>query len=178
MENLIEFLQKVGKLKKLKRTGWTYYKVPNPESVAEHSFRVAVMALALSDKFDVDKNKCVKMAVIHDLAESLVGDITPWDKKEMESKHEDEKKAMHELTDKLDDEEIMELWEEYEEGKSKEAVFVRELDKAEMFLQAWEYEKEHERKDLSSFMETAMDSIKNPEIIKILKILLEKRETE
>lgn len=174
MENLIEFFRKVGKLKKLKRTGWVYYKIPNPESVAEHSFRVAVMALALSDRFGFDKDRCVKMAVVHDLAESIVGDITPWDKKEMKSKHKNEEKAMHELTDKLDDKDIMELWEEFEEGKTPEAVFVRELDKAEMFLQAWEYEKEYGRKDLNSFMETSMNNIKNPELTKILENLLGK----
>jgi putative hydrolase of HD superfamily len=175
MENLIEFLHKVGELKKIKRTGWVYYKVPDPESVAEHSFRVAVMALILSEKLGFDKDKCVKMAVVHDLAESLVGDITPWDKKEMESKHENETKAMHELTARIDNEEIMKLWEEYEEGKTPEAVFVRELDKAEMFLQAWEYEEEH-GKNLKEFMESAMEKVKNPELREMLENLLKKRE--
>src|SRR3989339_2211175 len=80
MEDLIDFLHKVGQLKGLKRTGWVYKNIPDPESVAEHSFRTAILALVLADELKADKERLVKMALIHDLAESITGDLTPWDK--------------------------------------------------------------------------------------------------
>lgn len=173
MEDLIEFLHKIGRLKKTKRLGWVHYKVPNPESVAEHTFRTAVLALVISEKLGFDKNKCVKMALIHDLAESLVGDLTPWEGVGEEEKHEREKKAMRELTEKLDNEEILELWNEYEERNTPEAKFVWELDRVEMLLQAYEYEKEHKDVSLEEFWKSWFDKVENPELKKILEILKE-----
>lgn len=76
----MNYLHKIGKLKDLKRKSWVLRKVPNPESVADHSFRTSFMALLLADKLNLDKNKCVQMALIHDISESLTGDITPHDK--------------------------------------------------------------------------------------------------
>ncbi len=174
MEDIINFLHKIGELKKLKRTGWVMSGVKEPESVAEHSFRVSVMALALSEKLDFDKDKCVKMAVVHDLSEAVAGDITPYDKISEEEKHGKEKKAMEELTGKIKDKEIMELWEEYEKRETPEAKFVYELDKLEMLLQAYEYEKE-QGTDLQDFWDMHKDKIKNTELRKILKILLKRR---
>ena len=94
MKDIIELLHMIGKLKELKRTGWVLRKVPNPESVADHTFRVLIMALLLADKLNLDKNKCVQMALIHDISESITGDITPRDKISKEEKHKLEKKAI------------------------------------------------------------------------------------
>jgi putative hydrolases of HD superfamily len=78
-DNYIELLQKINKLKKLKRKGWVLKNVSNPESVAEHSFQTSIMVLLLADKFNLDKSKCIQMALIHDVCECIVGDITPHD---------------------------------------------------------------------------------------------------
>src|SRR3989338_6896951 len=94
MENIVELLHKIVKLKDLKRTGWILKKIPTPESVADHSFRTSIMALLLADKLNLDKNKCVQMALIHDISESIAGDITPHDKISKEEKYKLEKKAM------------------------------------------------------------------------------------
>lgn len=59
-----------------KRTGWLKAGVPRVESVADHSYRAALLALVLPES-GVDRVRCMKMALVHDLAESIVGDITP-----------------------------------------------------------------------------------------------------
>ncbi|UYV80304.1 hypothetical protein LAZ67_18002363 [Cordylochernes scorpioides] len=60
----------------LKRTGWVKREVPAPESVAEHMYRAGALSMLL-DCPGLDRNKCVKMALVHDMAESIIGDITP-----------------------------------------------------------------------------------------------------
>ncbi len=173
MEDIIELLHNIGKLKDLKRTGWVLRKVPNPESVADHSFRISIMALLLADKLNLDKNKCVQMALIHDVGESLAGDITPHDKVNKKEKHELEKKAMKSLFKKVNDNKILDLWNEYEECKSPESKFVYELDKIEMLLQAFEYEQRYKDRDidLSEFWSYVEERVKEPKIIEILEIL-------
>lgn len=178
MEEIIQLLQKINKLKKLKRKGWVLKNVPNPESVAEHSFQTSIMVLLLADKFNLDKNKCVQMALIHDVCECVVGDITPHDNISMEEKTRLEKKAMESLFKKID-ENIIQLWEEYDKKETPEAIFVSEIDKIETVLQAYEYENEQNQKneklDLIEFYNYAEKRIKNPELIEIINILKSKR---
>ena len=173
MEDIIELLHKIGKLKDLKRTGWVLRKVPNPESVADHSFRTSIMALLLADKLKLDNNKCVQMALIHDISESLAGDITPHDKITEDEKHNLEKKAIQSLFKDVNGNNIMELWNEYEEKKSPEAKFIYELDKIEMLLQAFEYEQKYKDEDidLSEFWTYVEERVKEPKILEILNIL-------
>jgi len=177
MKDIIELLHQIGKLKDLKRAGWVLKKVPNPESVADHSFRTSIMALLLADKLNLDKNKCVQMALIHDIGESLSGDITPHDKINEKEKHELEKKAMESLFKKVNGNNIFDLWNEYEERKSPESKFIYELDKIEMLLQAFEYEQRYKDEDidLSEFWSYVEARVKEPKILEILKILKNKR---
>jgi len=73
--DILHLAFQVGISKKLKRTGWVKRKVKNPESVAEHAFRVIVLCMALAPSLKVDQQKLVKMAIIHDLGETSTGDI-------------------------------------------------------------------------------------------------------
>ncbi len=85
------------------------------------------------------------MSIIHDLAEAVVGDIPPSAKMLKEEKHTLEKNGMLQLMSFLGDtesaNEIYELWMEYENATTPEALFVKDVDKFEMILQAFEYEK-------------------------------------
>jgi putative hydrolase of HD superfamily len=65
-----------GKLKELKRTGWVESGILEPESVADHSYRTTLLAMILSDQKGLDTLKTVKMALLHDLVESVTGDLT------------------------------------------------------------------------------------------------------
>ncbi|KAG7394939.1 HD domain-containing protein 2 [Phytophthora boehmeriae] len=144
--NAIEFLRLCGRLKTLKRTGWVNNKVALPESVADHMYRMSMCCMLLDDaNTAVNRSKCIKMAIVHDLAESLVGDITPHDGVADKDKHRMEKEALDEICNKLGDTpsaaEIRELWAEYEAGSTEEAKMVKDFDKFEMILQADDYER-------------------------------------
>lgn len=134
-------------LKAVKRSGWLQSGIPanQVESVADHSLFVALLAFFLSDQEDenLDKFKVIKMALIHDLAESVVGDITPTDGVSLKEKFRLEVDALESLLKPLPmAEELLALWHEFENGDSAEAKFVRRLDKLEMVMQAARYETE------------------------------------
>lgn len=103
-----------------------------------------------------DRTRCIKMALVHDLAECIVGDITPDDPVDKQTKNRMEADAMNRLQNMLTASspemafEAKELWNEYEEHKSVESIIVHDLDKLEMVVQADQYERRH-GKQLDSF---------------------------
>ncbi|KAL9242234.1 hypothetical protein vseg_016254 [Gypsophila vaccaria] len=153
----IDFLTLCHNLKKTKRTGWVMRNVENPESIADHMYRMGLMSLISNDFPGVNRDKCVKMAIVHDMAEAIVGDITPCDGVSKEEKYRREKEALDHMCNLLGGgsraQEIHDLWMEYEENSSLEAKIVKDFDKIEMILQASEYEKE-QGKDLEEFFES------------------------
>lgn len=171
MKDIMELLHKIAKLKNLKRTGWVDRKVPNPESVADHTFMTSIMTLLLADKTKLDKNKCLQMALIHDVAESIAGDITPY-QKNVGNKHKLEKKAIESIF-KGNNKKFIRIWDEYEHGKTPEAKFVYQIDKMEMLLQAIEYKRKYKNTDikLSEFYAYVQTRIKHPKILEILRKL-------
>ncbi|WCJ30181.1 5'-deoxynucleotidase HDDC2 [Euphorbia peplus] len=153
----IEFLSLCHSLKKTKRAGWVKRDVKNPESIADHMYRMGLMALIAPDIPGIDRDKCVKMAIVHDIAEAIVGDITPSDGVPKAEKSRQEREALDHMCKLLGGgpraKEISELWMEYEEASSPEAKIVKDFDKVEMILQALEYENEQER-DLDEFFQS------------------------
>lgn len=176
MENLLKLFFQIGKLKNLKRRGWVLRKIPNPESVADHSFRTAVITLLLSEKLDLDKTKCVKMALIHDLCETITGDIIPQDNITKEKQLKKEKAAMDSLFKDISGKEIIKLWDEYRKRKTPESRFVHEMDKFEFLLQGIEYKQTHKDKNigLDKFFSSVEKEVKNKEILDIINLLKEK----
>lgn len=151
-EEFARFMLNVGKLKKIKRTGWILGGIESAESDADHSFRVAIMALVLAEKCGADQNRSVKMALIHELAESIVGDLTPFDGVTLEEKHRLEIDAFRKICEDIENgDELIELFLEYLERKTPEARFVKRLDKLEMMFQAHEYGIDHPRANLLDF---------------------------
>lgn len=153
----IDFLTLCHSLKTTKRAGWVKREVENPESISDHMYRMGLMALISSDIPGVNRDKCVKMAIVHDIAEAIVGDITPSDGISKMEKSRREKEAIDHMCNLLGGgsraKEIYDLWMEYEESSSLEAKIVKDFDKVEMILQALEYEKE-QGKDLEEFFES------------------------
>lgn len=167
----IDFATLIGRLKTTPRTGWVRRGVPRYESVADHSWRVAAMTLLLvgqqrrqhtagpgnsgaaspdaDPEFELDISKCLEMAVIHDLAECVVGDIAPGDNVSSEDKRRREVEAMAMLASSLaratnhrDVElHLLDLFHEYEQRETMEAKSVKDLDLLDMILQADEYER-------------------------------------
>ena len=118
-------------LKDVLRQGWVNAGVPSPESVAAHSWGMAILALKLCPN-DLDLERVLKLCLVHDLPEVIVGDLTPSD--DRSTKTADERAAMQQLAP-----EWVNLFDEYEEQSTDEAVFVRSLDKLDMALQAKVY---------------------------------------
>lgn len=121
------------KLKALDRAGWLRVGVDRPESVAAHSWGVALLAL-LRCPAELDRPKVLAMALLHDLAEAWVGDITPHDGVPRAEKKRREAEAIAELLAEHPD--LAALWEEAERGETDEARFVKQLDRADMEAQA------------------------------------------
>jgi len=166
-EDFLEFLRNVGDLKRIPRTGWVQAGIKEPESVADHSFRTTLLAMVLSDQMGLDTEKVVRMALIHDLAESMTGDLTPSQK--LNDHSENEADAMAGILSLLPrglGDRYMGLWDEYEAQKTPEAKLVHNSDRIEMLVQALEYE--DGSVNLDQFWDTHVDA-EYKEIIDLLK---------
>ncbi|EGV63931.1 hypothetical protein CANTEDRAFT_130296 [Yamadazyma tenuis ATCC 10573] len=170
---ILGFIQIVRLLKTQKRTGWLDRDIPEnkTESIADHMYRMSIISMLipnLENKINIDK--CVKISVIHDIAESLVGDITPFEGVPKQEKHRRELETIHYLASLVKpynepfSKELVELWLDYEEIRCVEAVYVKDIDKFEMIQQAWDYEQDYGIKyDLTEFY-ASRDAIKTVEV--------------
>ncbi|CAL8313593.1 unnamed protein product [Lota lota] len=178
--NILQFMKLVGHLKRVPRTGWVYRNVKQPESVSDHMYRMAIMALTITDP-TVNKERCMKLALVHDMAECIVGDIAPMDNVSKAEKHRREKEAMKTLTDLLQEglkKEIYGLWEEYESQSSPEARLVKEFDLVEMILQAHEYEELEETPGrLQEFFDSTEGRFHHPDVIQLVDCLKKERKS-
>jgi len=177
LQNLIKFLEITGILKQTERTGWVEVGVYQPESVADHTFRTALLCMLYADMEDLDPLKLVRMALIHDLPEAVIGDLTPPQKTaETREKEETAISQMLSLLPKKQREHYLAVWKEYQEGETREAKAVRQLEKIEMALQAKEYEKlGTESKSLERFIKSAEEATAWPELKRLLSCVLEER---
>ncbi len=177
--NDVEFLQTALQLKKQKRTGWVLRNVESPESVADHSYGVALCAMLIHDD-KINWQKACMMALVHDMAESLVGDYAPGQVSQAE-KQKQEHNAMHTLIyEKLKGSpralEINALWQEYEERTTAEAKLVKDLDRFEMILQAHAYEQNGQSKrSLQEFFDSVKGKIQHPLVQSWQRVLENKR---
>jgi putative hydrolases of HD superfamily len=142
LTKLLYFFNFVICLKKVRRSGWMFKAgISSAESVADHSFSLSVMAMVFSDLKGLNTERAVKMAIIHDLAESITGDIMP-DKISHSAKKILENKAMVSILKELPKSlriEYSQIWNEYVTDRSDLSKLVHRLDKLEMILQAREY---------------------------------------
>ena len=184
---LLPFFEKIGELKKIKRTGWLHWGVNDAEHVSDHAFRMAVMAMLFAKELKCNELKLVKLALVHDLQESICGDLVLDYSKYLpeskglsaEEKERLERQALAELCSFLDEKtekEFKKLWMEAEHGKSREARIVRQLDKLEMLLQASEYEREKNCKKplFRAFMQSSSHQIEEKQLKQFLGKIEEK----
>jgi len=164
-----KFYNHLVKLKETKRSGWVKNKIKNPESVADHSYAVAMLALTVSLPKGVDRNKLVKMALVHDFAESLTGDLIhegPNKSIDTNKKKQLEINAVKKIFSKEPD--LLKLVMESLNNKTKEAKLLSELDKLEMFMQSKYYETKT-GKSLEEFQKSAVKAVKSKTLKKYLK---------
>ena len=140
----IDFLNVISQLKDTPRQGWLDMEIPSEkvESVADHMYRMSVMCMMVPDT-----------TLCHDMAEAIVGDISPKMGVPKDEKFRLEKAAIDKMTamvPEMSGEKFLALWHEYEDQQTVEAHFLRDMDLLEMVVQAGKYELEHDI-DLSSF---------------------------
>jgi putative hydrolase of HD superfamily len=173
---ILDFLNTAANLKKIHRQGWiNKLSLEKPESVADHTFSMAIIGMIFSDLENYNTEKILKIILLHDLAESVIGDITP-DQISKKEKNRLENKAIKTILGKLPislQKQYSRLWEEYQANNSNEVKIVHQLDKIEMALQAKIYAKDgHSKEKLDSFLNSAKDEIVNPKLLKLfIKIL-------
>ena len=184
LKNIAAFFHLVGRLKLEKRRGWVLRGVKDCESVADHSFRLCLMALVFAQRQGLDADRALKLAVVHDLPEAVCGDVAVRVKEEMQKVSNKEKKGLEENALKREMEllpagiarGIKELWEEYEARETKEAKLVYELDRLEAIFQAAEYEKAGNFEvELQEFFDYADARIENPELRGVFGMLMKER---
>lgn len=176
--NILHLAFQLGISKKLPRTGWVLNGIKNPESVAEHCFRVIVLTMALAEVLDLNQQKLIKMSVIHDIGETSTGDLVVEHGKEINHRKRKVKESMekdairHILYGYKED--YAKLFQEMIDRKTPEAIAFWQIDKLEMAIQAYEYEKE-QKVDLSQFFVSSDAQIKHPVIRKAFDDLMKMR---
>jgi putative hydrolase of HD superfamily len=161
----VEVLLEVLALKALPRTGWVRRGMAHPESVASHSHGVAWLVLALLPD-ELDLRLALSYAVLHDLPECRVGDLTPADGVPRQEKHQREEHAMAGLCAPLArGPELLALWQRYEQQADEESRFVRQLDRLDMALQAVRY---RDQLDPREFLDSAAAVIVHPRLLPLI----------
>ncbi|MDC0199596.1 HD domain-containing protein [Candidatus Nitrosopelagicus sp.] len=165
------FFFQIAGLKKLPRSGWKIkVGLNNSESVAEHSYMMSVMAMVFSDMKSLNSEKIIKMSILHDWAESKIGDFMP-DEIGYDKKSELENYAMIEILELLPEKiqsNYQDLWNEFLARDTQESRLVHELDKLEMALQAKIYEKDVDPEKVKPFIISAVEQIIDPDVKKTL----------
>ena len=165
---ILDFFKTAANLKKISRQGWIdKLLLDNPESVADHTYSMAIIGMVISDLENYNSEKIIKMILLHDLAESKIGDITP-EQLNKEKKNELENNVFNKIIKNLPNlikSQYLQIWKEYQENTSLESKLVHQIDKLEMALQAKIYKNDgHSQKKLESFFESAKIDITDPKL--------------
>lgn len=146
-ENVIKYYMLCNKLKNITRTGWKKWNVKREriESVAEHVYGVQQLAIAIyyEYKYTLDLNKVILMLSVHELEEVGIGDLTSFDITEEEKKNRGHLAIHKMLSEIIDAQDIEELIIEFDERKTKEAIFAYHCDKMEANIQCKIYDQEN-----------------------------------
>lgn len=188
---MLTTLIEAQRLKRLDRTGWTLRGLPNgTESVAAHSFGVTVAAMFLGDEINarggsVDLEKIIRMALLHDLAETRVGDMpkTAVSYFGSENRRKAEINAFADVTEATgaNKDRYQALYEEYEARESLEAQIVKAADVVDLLVQALALERGGAR-GLDEFWEIAKtgttfsDDVAREVVAELLSQLLKERQ--
>lgn len=170
------FFFQIANLKNIPRTGWkTKLHISNPESVADHSYMMTVMAMIMSDIKNLNTEKIIKMSLLHDWAESKIGDFMP-DEIAPDKKIVLEENAMNEILGILPSpvkDDYSTIWNEYQDMVSSESKLVHEIDKLEMALQAKIYEKDADPEKIKLFVTSAVEQVLDNDLKKILSEIIQ-----
>lgn len=139
LEQQLKFIKEIDKIKYIQRRTKLFHS-NRPENDAEHSWHLAMMVLILCEHSnqEIDLLKVIKMVLIHDIVEIDSGDIFIYDTNKNHNNTHEELKAAQRIFGLLPKEQaddLIDLWLEFEEGKTKEAKFAKAMDRLEPILQ-------------------------------------------
>lgn len=146
-QNAMRFYLLATQLKYKIRSGWdkNHWNVSKEriESIAEHVYGTCILAISIASEFEcnIDLSKVLKMLVIHELGEVIIGDITPFDNVSKEEKLKTEHEAIVKVIGNLaSKDELISLLFEFDKRKTKEAIFAYHCDKLEADIQSKVYQ--------------------------------------
>jgi putative hydrolase of HD superfamily len=199
MEAFIRFFIDVNKLKSTKRPGWVLRGIRNPESVASHAFRVLVLAWVFGQSPNRNIKRLLKLALVHSLSAAHIEYISPYEKllklkrkpellkkypalvlrgsREQKEKiaalrFREEEKAVKRLTHGLPEpqkSEIYSLWLDFQNKSSREAKFLKTLDRVENLIQTCEYKNQLSREIIHQFFSQVDEITDNERILSFAK---------
>ena len=144
---VLDFYFLATRLKDVVRSGWNEshwnIKAERLESIAEHVYGTCILAIGMQSQFphDIDINKVLKMMILHEIGEAIIGDITPTDGPSPEEKARIEHEGMRQVLSSLDDcDELYALLLEFDEHKTNESKFAFMIDKMEADIMAKKYQ--------------------------------------
>ncbi|KAL7069736.1 hypothetical protein ACQ4LE_011162 [Meloidogyne hapla] len=177
--DLFALLEIVDRLKHLKRTGWVMHDVAECETVASHMYRMAILSMSLAEcRKDLDIDKCVRMALVHDIGEAIIGDLTPNCGVSVEKKFIIEKQAVEQISTYVPasiGENWTQLWLEYAEACTPEAKAVKQLDKLDFLAQALSYEEKNKNLDFEEFFISTKNAFSEEPFVEWATLIREKR---
>lgn len=145
-KSVVEYYVLCNKLKNIIRTGWNKWNVKRErlESIAEHIFGVQSLAIAMASEYDydIDLYKVIFMLSVHELEETIIGDLTEWDVSKEEKINQGHNAISMILSNLLSGKEIEELILEFDARETKEALFAYHCDKLECCIQCKLYDEE------------------------------------
>lgn len=186
-KDILTFIETINSLKHTARKGWLVHNVSQPETISGHMYTMAMMTFFLADdnpseKPSLNRFKCLQMTLVHDLAECIVGDITPHDNIPEDEKHRMEDEAMKKLIKLLPSKVgdlIYKLYKEYEAKETPEAKFVKELDRFDMIFTARGYEKrDGSHGKLEEFFASAKGKFEHPMVKELANEMETQRECD
>lgn len=169
-QNVVNYYVICNRLKNVIRTGWKNWNVQREriESVAEHIFGVQMLAIAMKSEYqyDVDIMKVIFMLAVHELGETVIGDLT-----QFQISKEEKEKLEHEAVNRilgglLDGSQIQQLFLEFDAHNTKESMFAYQCDKLECDLQSKLYDEEG---CVNLDKQEGNDTLNNPLVQKLLK---------
>jgi 5'-deoxynucleotidase YfbR-like HD superfamily hydrolase len=154
-----DFLFEMGHLKRINRAGWLLLGIAQPESVAEHSFRVGVVGLVLAVMEGVDVGRVAALSLMHDTHETRIGDVPSVGRAYITSAAPEAVSAHQTAAMPNDAAKVLQdLKAEYEAAETIEARVARDADKLETLLQAMEYQAQGHF--TAPWQETSIDALR------------------
>jgi len=174
MKSILNFIAEAGMLKRTSRTGWSVLGVKDAESVADHSFRCAVLGYTLSRMEKVEPYEVLMMTLFNDLHEARIGDLHKMAQRYIKLEPKEDKVFKEQISALPSNikNELTDLRKDYRKQKTPASVIARDADILECLIQAREYEL-HGFKEASKFMKKAPDFLKTKSAKKLWNLAKE-----